>query len=58
MYILLALPIVTALGVSVTQPGYVDELFGHPVGRLMIVAGIGFMTAGGLWIRRISRLVF
>ena len=58
MYILLALPIVTAAFVSLTQPGYIGVLTGHPIGLVMLLGGAVLMTVGGLWIRRIVRLVF
>jgi tight adherence protein B len=58
MWILLALPIVTAAALSVTQPDYLAVLTGHSVGIFLVGAALALMAVGALWIRRIVRLVF
>ena len=39
-----------------TTPSYVDILFDHPVGRGMLMAGIGFQLMGMLVIRKLVKL--
>jgi tight adherence protein B len=51
--VLMALPFVVAGLVSVSNPGYLDELFTTSTGQVMVAGAGGLMVAGGLWIRRI-----
>lgn len=56
--ILLALPVVLALGLTAFRPGYLSILTTHPLGWLLIASGSGLLVAGGFWIRRLLRLVY
>jgi tight adherence protein B len=57
-YILMALPIGIVTMLAVVSPGYMDKMFTHPLGWVMIVASIILMTIGGLWMRKIINLKF
>ncbi len=56
-YILLGLPFVVALALSVLNPGYLGELT-RGFGPVLCGIGVGFMTLGTLWMKKICRLVF
>lgn len=56
--ILFGLPIVMFLFVRVVNPEYLGELTGSTVGKFMIAFAIFLLTMGGLWLRRIVRVVF
>jgi len=56
--ILFALPFVMLALIQVLNPEYLGELTGSSVGVVMLVMGGGLMLVGGLWMRRIIRLVF
>ncbi|MFJ5693574.1 type II secretion system F family protein [Arthrobacter sp. NPDC093125] len=57
-YILMALPIGIVAMLTLVSPGYMDKMFTHPLGWVMIVASIILMTIGGLWMRKIIDLKF
>jgi tight adherence protein B len=56
--ILLALPFVMFIVISIINPGYMHELTGNGIGKVILVAGACLMAVGGMWMRRIIRLVF
>lgn len=56
--ILMALPILMFLFISTVNSEYLSELTGRPVGVAMLIGAGVFMVLGGLWMRRIIRLVF
>ena len=56
--ILFILPIAMLGVVSVLNPNYLAELTTHSAGIAMLIFAGGLMTVGGLWLRRIVRLVF
>jgi tight adherence protein B len=57
-YVLLALPVVVAVLVTLTNPHYFAPFFADARGYLM-VGSMGFlMTAGSVWLRRLVRPVF
>ncbi|MEP6623495.1 MAG: type II secretion system F family protein [Acidimicrobiia bacterium] len=56
--VLLALAIVIFLFLSVANPSYVADLTHTFAGTVMLIAGGALMVVGGLWLRRITRLVF
>jgi tight adherence protein B len=56
--ILLLLPFVVGILITFIVPGYVQELFTHPVGIGMLVLGAVLMIIGGFWIKKIVRIVF
>jgi tight adherence protein B len=57
-YILMALPIGIVAMLMLVNPGYMDKMFSHPLGWVMIAASVILMTVGGLWMRKIIDLKF
>ena len=51
--VLMALPFVVGAFVTVSNPGYLNELFTTRPGQIMVAGAATMMIAGGLWIRRI-----
>jgi tight adherence protein B len=58
MILLLALPFVVALGFSITNPGYLDELLDRSAGRIMLAVGFALLFTGWLWLRRVTEVRF
>ena len=56
--ILLILPIGLTVVISIVNPSYLRELTDSTAGIVMIVGGILLLGIGGLWLRRIVRIVF
>jgi tight adherence protein B len=56
--VLLALPVVLALGLAALRPGYLSVLTSHWFGWMMITVGVILLAIGGLWVRRLLRLVY
>lgn len=56
--ILVALPFFMAGALAVLKPGYLNEFGTHPIGYVMVGMGAVLMTLGGLWIKRLVRLVY
>lgn len=56
--IIAALPIAVMLLVYLTSPGYIELLWTHPMGRMMLVASAGWMTMGTLVMRRMINFDF
>lgn len=57
-YILMALPFgIVGMLLAVT-PDYMNPMFTHPLGWVMLVASAILMTIGGLWMRKIIDLKF
>ena len=56
--ILFALPFVMCVVIQILNPVYFKELTSHTVGQVMLVFGLGLLIVGGLWMRRLVRLVF
>jgi len=56
--ILLLLPFVVGIAISFIVPGYIQELFTHPAGIAMLILGSVLMVVGGLWIKKIVKLVY
>jgi tight adherence protein B len=56
--ILFLLPIGLALVISIGNPNYLGELTGSTTGKVMIGIGVILMIVGGLWLRRLCRIVF
>lgn len=52
-WILTSLPVVLLLVISVLNPQYVDPLFSHSAGRVLLVVAAVMVTAGSLVIRKI-----
>jgi tight adherence protein B len=57
-WILLALPLGLTVVISVVNPSYLSELTDTTAGNVMIAVGIALLGIGGLWLRRIVRIVF
>ncbi len=49
------LPFIVAAALSFAMPGYLDPLWGHPLGRLCLYASIAWMMLGILIIRIMAR---
>jgi tight adherence protein B len=56
--ILMVLPLAMAVVIEIINPSYLDELVNTTAGNVMIVVGVALLLIGGLWMRRIIRLVF
>jgi tight adherence protein B len=56
--ILFALPFCMFGVISVLNPDYITELTSHGLGIAMLVVAGVMLTIGGLWLKRITRLVF
>lgn len=57
-WVLILMPIVLAVGLSVTTPTYLPKLYNDPLGRQMIVGAVVLMAIGIVWIRRIINIRF
>ena len=55
-YILIALPIVVALVLMLTRPGYLAPLVHSAVGVGMLLVGAGLMVLGTFWMARIVKV--
>jgi tight adherence protein B len=56
--VLIVLPIALFFIITFANPGYIGELTGSSIGRVLIGAGIVGMVVGVVWIRQIIRLEF
>jgi tight adherence protein B len=56
--ILLVLPLGLVVVISIVNPSYLQELTDTTAGNVMIAGGIVLLGIGGLWLRRIVRIVF
>ena len=57
--ILIALPFGVSPLLLVVNPTYMNKLFTHPVGWMMlIVAGAVMLSVGGLWLRKTVKIKF
>jgi tight adherence protein B len=56
--ILFLLPIGLAVVIGIVSPTYIDELLDSTAGNIMIGLGVILMALGGLWLHRLTRLVF
>ncbi len=56
--ILFALPFVMCVVIQILNPAYFHELTSHTLGQLMLAFGLVLLVVGGLWMRRLIRLVF
>lgn len=57
-YILIAMPFGIVLMLTIVNPGYMDPMFNHPLGWVMMGASAVMMTIGSLWMRKIIDLKF
>lgn len=56
--ILLALPVFVVMMLQLLNPGYLSALTTTTLGWVLAVGAVVLMILGGLWMRRITRLVF
>jgi tight adherence protein B len=56
--IIAALPIAVMLLVYLTSPGYIELLWTHPTGRMMLAASAGWMLTGTLVMRKMINFDF
>lgn len=56
--ILTALPFLVTGFVSMTNPSYLQELTSSAIGLSMLATGVILLTVGGLWLKRIVKVVF
>jgi tight adherence protein B len=56
--ILFVMPFAMLAVISVLNPGYVEELTNSSVGITMLIVAGALLAVGGLWLKRIVRLVF
>jgi tight adherence protein B len=57
-WILLLLPIGLTGVIWIRNPDYLKELTDTTAGNVLIVIGVGLLIIGGLWMRRLIRVVF
>jgi len=57
-WVLFLMPFFMAATMQLLRPGYLDPLTSSSLGQVLLIAGAGLMVIGGLWLRRIVRLVF
>lgn len=56
--VLYVLPFAVAGFVSLTNPSYLSVLIDEPIGWAMLAVGAVLMAVGGLWLRKVVRIVF
>jgi tight adherence protein B len=56
--ILFVLPFVMCVVIQILNPVYFHELTSETLGQVMLAFGLGLLIVGGLWMRRLIRLVF
>jgi tight adherence protein B len=56
--ILFCLPLLLVVAIQFLNPSYLHELTAHTVGRVVLGIGASLLVVGGLWMRRMTRLVF
>jgi tight adherence protein B len=57
-YILIAMPFGIVVMLMMVNPGYMNPMFTHPLGWVMMGASAVMMTLGSLWMRKIIDLKF
>lgn len=57
-YILMAMPVVIVGILAAVNPGYMNLMFAHPLGWVMIAGSVVLLSVGGLWLRKIIDLKF
>ena len=56
--VMMALPFVVGVLMTLSQPGYLLVFLERSGGRILMVVGITLMTVGGLWLKKLTKLVF
>jgi len=57
-WILFLMPFIMAGAMQYLSPGYLDPLKESSLGQVLLFGSAGLMVVGGVWLRRIVRLVF
>ena len=57
-YVLIALPVVVAGFIQLTNPTYINELFANTGGLIALGFAAGMITVGALWIKKIVNIKF
>jgi len=55
-YVLLALPAALGIALYFISPEHMNTLFGHPLGRTMLVGAAVMQTVGYFWIRQVIKI--
>lgn len=55
-WVLALLPFGVCIFLGLTNPGYFNQLIDDPAGKDLIMAAIGMMIVGGLWMRKIIHI--
>ena len=56
--VMMALPVVVATLMSITQPAYLLVFVERTGGRILAVAALALMAAGGIWLKKLITLVY
>jgi len=56
--VLMALPVIIALILSVTSPGYLSVFVTTPIGVALIVVSVILFIVGAVWMRAVTRITF
>ncbi|MBG6179728.1 type II secretion system F family protein [Arthrobacter sp. CAN_A1] len=57
-YILMALPFALGGVLLVISPGYMNPLFQHPIGYILMSVSVVLLVVGGLWLRKVITFKF
>jgi len=56
--VMMLLPFVVAVLMSLSQPDYLSVFIERSSGRILALVGIGLMTMGGVWLKKLTKLAF
>jgi tight adherence protein B len=56
--VMLALPFVVGVLMTLTQPDYLLVFIEKGSGRILLAVGLALLTVGGLWLKKLTKLVF
>ena len=56
--VLMALPVIIALILSITSPGYLSVFVTTPLGLVLIVVSVILFVVGAVWMRAVTRIKF
>ncbi|MFD1367964.1 type II secretion system F family protein [Actinoplanes sichuanensis] len=55
-WVLGSMPLLTALGIQLVQPGYLRPLYTTPTGLILLAIAVLGMVVGGFWLRAVVRV--
>lgn len=55
---MMALPFVVGVLMTLTQPDYLRVFIEKGSGRILLAVGLALLTVGGLWLKKLTKLVF